>query len=137
MTRDHVLAFINTLPTSPDPITWVVGFRRALLKMLPDVDHISASINLRCYDPVYRPSTPIRNLVPHLKNHVHESNGVITRKGISSQMVVRDGPGRVLEDMIRFGFPTEKYHPPHQVLLSNSMHYIGSIMLWTDRANKP
>ncbi|MBS1910743.1 MAG: hypothetical protein JST22_02030 [Bacteroidetes bacterium] len=44
----HVARFLASIPMTPDPVEWILGFRAALQELLGDVDRIAMEVDTYC-----------------------------------------------------------------------------------------
>jgi len=47
--------FLASIPMTPDPVEWILGFRAALQELLGDVDRIAMEVNTYCRVNTGRP----------------------------------------------------------------------------------
>ena len=129
-----VLRFLNALPSTIDPVEWIIKFRDALMELFDDVDRISLIVNTQCdlHRPEeYRPTVSIR----------HHSQGGGQATGSISVNAVEQPKRRfeeILEDFRRQGFPLDEYHAPHGFDYHyEGAAYLGTVFLWREVTDTP
>nr|HVZ42144.1 hypothetical protein [Candidatus Kapabacteria bacterium] len=61
----HVARFLASIPMTPDPVEWILGFRAALQELLGDVDRIAMEVNAYCRVNTGRPHPVIFQVGMH------------------------------------------------------------------------
>ena len=130
----EILTFLNSLPSTMNPVEWINAFRDALLELFDDIDRISIIVNTLC--DLREPE----QYVPTVAIAHHTQGGAAVAGTISVNAV--GGPNRpfegVLEDFRKQGFPLHDYHPPHGFDYHYEGHaYLGTIFLWREVTAAP
>jgi hypothetical protein len=134
--EEQFLRFLNSLPQTSQPVTWITTFREALQALLGDVDRIIININLAC--DINNPASYNINVAQIITEHLQEQDTL--RSNIAVTMSDRDeSPSqRLLEDFKRQGYPLERYHPPVGFdFFLQERAYLGTIFLWRDIDKSP
>ena len=117
---------LNTLSTSTNTSVWIDAFRKALLKLVPDADHVSVSINLS--SPLDRQRAPL-------------IQGIIPEAGGGERKRSNQAPN-IVDTFRQRGLPVEQFHEPAVLDYFDEQHgYLGSVIFWiecahTDRRDK-
>lgn len=124
---EHVIEFLNALPPQGDATQWPLHFRDALLKLLPDVDHVSVTVNMVCdltATGEHRPQLIIS------QNLGSAPGSLMVNRGNAAGETAT----RLYDNFRAQGFPIKQYHPPAPfVYLFDDSSYLGAVFLWTER----
>ncbi len=130
---DHLLRFLNTLPTTGDVIEWTRTFREALLGLLGDVDRVIVHIDIQCdlsCGERWRPAADagVDGEAPRRRGKT-KAEAEWSQEKTPSQTL--------LDDFNRLGYPLGDYHPPASYDYYYTEHaYLGTVFLLRDRKKK-
>lgn len=111
----RVIKLISSLSQSTDFNAWSAAFRAAMLDLLPDVDHVSVSVNVHNG----RPDDRNINI-----EEVPEAPDAFAR--------------RLVEQLHRRKFPKSEYHPPlYREYRLHGVAYLRTLVLWRRRGRVP
>jgi DNA-binding CsgD family transcriptional regulator len=131
---DHLLRFLNALPTTGDVIEWTRSFRESLQMVLGDIDRVVVHVDTQCdlsYGEQWRPA-----LKPGGPGETPRRRG--KAKVEASWMQGKTPSELLMEDFNRIGYPLGDYHPPQSYDYYYTEHtYLGTIFLLRDRTKKP
>ena len=136
MTRDDLIGFIDELSLEQDVYARMESFRTGLCRLLPAVDHVAVNINLNYDLPAlarYQAILVSYELIPH----EHRPSDILLFTARDKEL--ENPSGKLIEGMIRKGFPIDEYHPPlsFDYCFGDDQSYLGTIFLWQEKSRQP
>ncbi|HVZ38529.1 MAG TPA: hypothetical protein VHI13_04580 [Candidatus Kapabacteria bacterium] len=126
----HVARFLASIPMTPDPVEWILGFRAALQELLGDVDRIAMQVDTYC--PLDDISGGEAWFHLYLDHAVHGS-------GTGTMITLRPGDeqehhARLLMRLQHAGHDLGIYRPPIGTDFAfRNARYLASILLFRER----
>lgn len=127
----NIREFLNALPLSGDPVTWITTTREVLKRLLGDVDRISIEVNVHC--DLHNPGNNNSNMF--VAQHFAGEESRNHRTIVTSQLRMKS-PGELLLDALRRQkFPLDDFHPPHvfEYYIHEGQTHVGTIFLWREQ----
>ncbi len=127
------VSFLNAMPTTCRTDEWLLAFRTALRAFLGDVDRVSVNVNIGCDpggDGIERDFTAyfMQAFVPGARDAPDLAIGACPAGTHHYE--------RLIEVSYRH-LPKELYHPVHATDYLHNGAYLGSVLLWRERRNRP
>lgn len=143
---ERLLRFLNSMPTTCDPMEWVIQLKEALLELLSDVDKVAVYVNSN--------STILNSPMTLPFNFIGNRNNMIMHVGQRTQMnetgnsiaievdVVYHSEGileNYLQQMRRSGLPFDDYQQPiaFEYGLHPQNYHLGVIFLFRRQGLSP
>ncbi len=131
---DHVVQFLNALPTVGDMTAWMELFREGLRTFLGDIDRVAVRVNPNCpleWPEDYNPSSRITQLV---LDPIKASETVM----MTTQLNDLAPSASLLLDLASNGHQLDEYHAPlcYDYYFAGKA-YLGSVLLFRERGKSP